>query len=274
MARKPKKPSGHAVTFEFGETEACRAFLDRNPTFIARFDRLATLGNKCFSQRPQPNNRLEDICFGLGHTCREDFLEILFLSINGYGNAALKILRGLFERAVTLAFIIKHPEKADTFMNFTAIQEHRGLEATLKIVSEADFDKHMGSPQTVAEIRGRYKVARPNSQVTLCKTCKTTRTANSWDEKDLASMVHELGDPYKQLYLVGYALPNFSIHATLASAARYDNLDDAPDFIVLNAIWIFILAVSSQNTLFKLNLDSEIDVCWKETEDTYVRQDS
>jgi hypothetical protein len=71
----------------------------------------------------RPKNRTEDICFGLGHTCREDFLEILFLAANGYSNGALKLLRGLYERALTMSYIIKSPAKADRFMSFVAIQE-------------------------------------------------------------------------------------------------------------------------------------------------------
>jgi len=91
------------MIFEFGETEASQAFWDRHPSFYPAFERLMTLGNKCFGRPIQPKNRTEDICFGLGHTCREDFLEVLSLAVNGYGNGASKLLRGLYERAVVMA---------------------------------------------------------------------------------------------------------------------------------------------------------------------------
>jgi hypothetical protein len=80
-------------------------------------------------------------------------------------------------------------------------------------------------------------------------------------------MVHKFGDPYKQLYLMGYALPNFSIHATLASAARYDANDDSPDFVLLNAMWAFVLVLISHNNQFNLQFNSELDGLWKEIED-------
>ena len=53
----------------------------------------------------------------------------------------MKLLRGPYERAVALAYIIKFPEKADRFTNFAAIQEHRAVETALELVREADFDK-------------------------------------------------------------------------------------------------------------------------------------
>jgi hypothetical protein len=110
--RRQLQPTGKSVTFEFGDTEASNAFLHRNQKFLPKFERLMDLANKCFGRQLQPKNRTEDICFGLGHTCREDFMEIVFLCANGYSNAGLKLLRGLYERSVALAYIVKFPEKA------------------------------------------------------------------------------------------------------------------------------------------------------------------
>lgn len=70
-----------------------------------------------------PKNRLEDVSFSLSQTCREDFLEVTFLAVNGYANGAMKALRGLYERTVTLAYIGKKPEKAERFVRYAAIQD-------------------------------------------------------------------------------------------------------------------------------------------------------
>jgi hypothetical protein len=43
--------------------------------------------------------------FDMGHSCPGDFREIAFLGVNGYGRGASKVLRGLYERAVTLAYL-------------------------------------------------------------------------------------------------------------------------------------------------------------------------
>ena len=213
------------------------------------------LANKCFGRQLQPKNRSQHICFGLGHTCREDFMEIVFLCANGYSNAGLKLLRGLYERAVALAYIVKFPEKADRFMNFAAIQEHRAMEAALELVNEAEFDKVMGSKETVAEIRKRFQNIKPDFPRTV-----------SWDQS-VGSMAKELGVSYSQFYLVCYAIPNFPIHATLASAARWEgqgNSDSEADLVVLNAALVFALVLDSQNKLFGLNLETEIATLWQD----------
>lgn len=243
------------MTFEFGDTESCMAFLKRNQKFLPKFEKLMDLGNKCFGRRVKPENRAEDICFGLGHTCREDFMEIVFLAANGYSNAGLKLLRALYERAVALAYIVKFPEKADRFMNFAAIQEYRAMEAALELVSEADFDKRVGADYRAAEIRKRFQAIKPDFS-----------RAVSWDQS-VGAMVKELGVPYSQLYSVCYAIPNFSIHATLASAARWDgrgNSESEADVVVLNAAWIFALVVDSQNKLFGLHLGPDIAAVWQD----------
>jgi hypothetical protein len=243
------------MTFEFGGTEASKAFLQRNQKFLPKFERLLDLANKCFGRQLQPKNRTEDICFGLGHTCREDFMEIVFLCANGYSNAGLKLLRGLYERAVALAYIVKFPEKADRFMNFAAIQEHRAMEAAVALVGEEEFDKVMGPKETVAEIRKRFQAIRPDFQRTI-----------SWDQS-VGAMAKELGVSYSQSYLACYAIPNFAIHATLASAARWEghgNSESEADFVVLNAALVLVLVLDSQTKLFGLNLETEIATLWQD----------
>ncbi len=91
------------VVFEFGQTTESEAFFDRNPKFYPAFERLGALINKCFGRPIQAKNRTEDVCFSLGETCREDFIEILFLATNGYATGESKLLRGLYGRAVALA---------------------------------------------------------------------------------------------------------------------------------------------------------------------------
>ena len=95
------------MEFEFGETRESEAFFDRNPNLMATFERLMELANKCFGRQLEPKSRAEDVCFGLGHASRQDFLEVIFLAVNGYGSAASKIVRGLDERALTVAYITR-----------------------------------------------------------------------------------------------------------------------------------------------------------------------
>jgi|HubBroStandDraft_4_1064222.scaffolds.fasta_scaffold186174_1 hypothetical protein len=269
------------MDFDFGTTKASEAFFDRHPRFYLTFERLMELANMVFGRESLPKNRLEDIGFGLGHTCREDFIEIVFLASNGYGGGAFKLFRGLYERALTLAYLVKYPDKIDRFVNFAAIQDHRTMEgAFLSGVTEEQFDQAM-SPDTVAAVRERYKQYKPDFQITDCKVCKTTRTAVSWD-LDVAAMVRNLGVPYTNIFLMGYAIPNLKIHATLSSAMadfdkdRKQDLEERAkrkradgEFVLSLASAVFIQVMRAQNTIFSLGLEDLLDACDQDVIDVW-----
>ena len=247
------------MEFEFGDTQESQAFFDRNPKFMTTFLRLADLTNKYLGGRALPENQVGDVCFGLAHACRQDFLEAVFLAVNGYGGGASKITRGLYERSVTLAYIVKYPEKAEQFVLYAAVQEHRSLEAALKVVSEAQFDDFVGQPNTAAEIRTRYEKVKPDFQTTGGKK----RVNPSWDV-DLATMVHYLGGDYQGFYLPNYVVPNFAIHATLSSATLREGNEEShreADLQVACASFLLLLALRSLESVFKLGLEKEIDEC-------------
>src|SRR5262249_12267976 len=119
----------------------------------------------------EPKNRLRHIAFNLGETCRTDFLEIVFFAVHGWGFGATKLLRGLYERAVALAYMIKYPEKAERFFRYAAIQEYKVMRAALDLATEEEFDRAMSGTTSVAQItefRGKYK---EEFQVPVCKKC-------------------------------------------------------------------------------------------------------
>ena len=83
------------------------------------------------------------IVFALANVCMEESWEILLLVSNEYLNGATRMLRGLYERALTLTYISHHPEKAQRFIDYGTIQEHRIIEPALKLTTESDLDDTM-----------------------------------------------------------------------------------------------------------------------------------
>lgn len=252
--------------FEFGETAESEAFFDRHPNFYPAFERLMALGNTCFGRPlPKPYYGPEYTLFGLGESCRADFLEILFLAVNAHGCGASKLLRGLYERAVALAYMVKEPAKIDRFIKFAAIQEHKALNDALKITTEAEWDAVMGPDNTAAEIRCRFDTVKAEF-FQSGKNSKRPRPAVSWD-LDVASMVKKVGAPFDLYYLGAYTTANFQIHASLASAMREDNKDkesrrvqrlEQADFALFCSVMLLVEVIRSQNTLFALSLDVEL----------------
>jgi hypothetical protein len=259
------------MDFHFGATPESDAFFNRSPKFYPAFERLMTLSNKVFGRGFNPKNRTEDIGFSLGETCRDDFLEILFLAVHGYGNGAAKLLRGLYERAVALAYMVKNPEKAERFVRFAAIQEYKAMVAALKLVTEEEFDKAMAPKTTAAQIREFREMVKPEFQVEVCKKCHHVDTAFSWDKRDVLAQVQDVGDLYGHFYLGAYAMPNLHVHATLASVRRdipfeervLDQRREA-DFALMNAMAVLLMVIRSQNTLFSLALEADVEACERE----------
>jgi hypothetical protein len=270
------------MDIEFGETKASYDFFERHPKFYPAFRRLMDLGNRVFGRVSKPKDRLEDVGFGIGHTCREDYVQIVFLASNGYGNGASQIFRGLFERALTLTYLRNYPEKTLQFIHYAAIQEHRILDAALKSgFTEEQWDMAM-TGNSAAEIRQRYQQYKPEFEITDCKKCQTRRVRPSWD-RDIAAMVHDVGAPFTTMYLVGYAVPNLKIHATLASAmADFDkeqqqNLQerasrkrDDGELVLSLATIIFVHVMRLQNTLFTLGLDKELEECEQDVVEVWL----
>jgi hypothetical protein len=131
-------------------------------------------------------------------------------------------------------------------------------------------------------IRERYREYKAEFQIADCQRCSTTRLAPSWD-LDVAAMVHKIGAPFINIYFVGYALPNLKIHATYASAmadfeqekrqdlqarARYKR--DDGEFVMSLATAVFIQVMRSQNTIFGLGLDKELDQCDQDVIDVWT----
>jgi hypothetical protein len=278
--KNPSAGGSMEVIFEFGQTSESETFFDRNPKFYPAFERLAALINKCFGRPVRHKNRTEEVCFSLGETCREDFMEILFLAANGYATGASKLLRGLYERAVALAYIVKHPEKAERFVRYAGIQEYKAMNVALKAVSEKDWDAAVEPNNAAAKIRERYEMVKEEFQTTLCKKCDHKGTAFSWDI-DVASMVRDVGPKFERLYLVSYQIANLHVHATLASTAnlsqegepqeeRAQKRHQEADFALWNATLILLLVVEVQNTLFNLNLGKDIAACEQDTQSVWV----
>jgi hypothetical protein len=153
---------------------------------------------------------------------------------------------------------MKNPEKADRFVRYAAIQEHRMMQAALKVVSEKELDEAMGEGNTVAEIERRYQEVKPEFETTVCRTCGQTRTAVSWDPLDVASMVHKVGGPFRQFFPVAYAIPTVQIHATLASISRIKSPRAEEDSAFRLAFGLMLTVIGYQNVMYKLNLDDDI----------------
>lgn len=116
-------------------------------------------------------------------------------------------------------------------------------------------------------------MVKPEFQVEVCKECHATATAFSWDEKGVLAQAQDVGEPYTKFYLGAYVMPNMYVHASLASAMQeHEKKPDyerkqlhriQADFALLNAHAVMLMVIRSQNDLFSLGLEEEIEACEK-----------
>ena len=113
MDEKKGVETTHAL---FGDPAEWKDFESRNPEFVRRIGNLFNTIELAFKSL-LVRERLDKILFHLDRLCAEDFSEILLLCGNGYGIGAEKVLRGMYERAVTATYLSQHPEEAANFLD-------------------------------------------------------------------------------------------------------------------------------------------------------------
>jgi hypothetical protein len=101
-----------------------KAFFNRHPSWEKTIKRLHHVLEKVFIREATVNSSADHIIFFMGRLCAEDFNEIFLLAVNGYGFGSLKILRGFFERVVTIIYISENKDEAKQFLEYHYI--HRG----------------------------------------------------------------------------------------------------------------------------------------------------
>ena len=87
-------------------------------------------------------------------------------------------------------------------------------------------------------------------------------------------MIRQVGEPYESVFVLAYTNPNFQFHATLASASPHDEDREEKDAktALLVATELFLAAIRSQNTLFSLGLDADIEARINELRDAQARE--
>ena len=154
----------------FGFPDEWLDFESRNALFLERFPRLEQALIVAFIRRSTFSEPIDQFVFMYGRTCLEDFFESLFCCGNGYGHAAQKLLRGLYERAVTLRYLHEHPSELDDFLDFHWINQRKLMKACASTMGADMFTSEM-----TADSETRYNEVKDKFMVTDCEVCGTKR---------------------------------------------------------------------------------------------------
>src|ERR1022692_736694 len=111
---------------DIGFPERWAAFNQRNDKFVTDcYPGLVKTAEKMLNRHVSIKTVGDDIIFLLGRTAFEDYCELWVLAGNGYGIGAYKILRGLYEKVVTLGYLVKHQSEIQRFCDYEIVQRKR-----------------------------------------------------------------------------------------------------------------------------------------------------
>jgi len=244
------------------------SFFQRHPSWPSALRNLHHILEQVFIREVKLESRAEKIIFFIGRLCVEDFNETFLLAANGYGFGSLKILRGLYERVVTMAYISENQDEATCFLEYHYIHRGRLLHHAESFFGNLEdyIDK-----AEIAEAKSDFLKHQDIFMQTKCKKCKIKSLMHSWSKLDLASMAKKTG--LDALYFPGYYYPTLQAHATTASViyrlkssevnpVSFDeeSQPDAADRSLIIAHNLIIRLVHIQNEFFELNLAKELEL--------------
>lgn len=193
-----------------GFQEEWKDFEQRNTLFMERFPRLKSTVDLAFSRDAQFSEPIDRFVMIYGGVCFQDFMEILLCCGNGNGHAAEKLLRGLYERAVTLRYLHENPTEFDDFFDYFHVTQRKLMLASKKTMGEDVFSREDSD-----EIEKNYEMVKDKFMVTDCAKCGTKRPNHTWSKLDFVSMANTtiLG----KLIVPAYLLPLRQAHATVGA---------------------------------------------------------
>ena len=148
-----------------------------------------------------------------------DFGGLTILALYGYGMSGAKVARAMFEASVTAAYLAKHPECVDDYIDFHVVSKKKFYEHLLK------YD-----PAAAAAAIGSEKIAAMETEYAQVAH-RFKKHKNSWTAVGIADRAEEVGsgDLYRLVYstLSGIAHGDIVGMHALATAEGVD-VEPAP----------------------------------------------
>jgi hypothetical protein len=254
--RKPKRKLPRVPTAIGSSTEQ-KEFLTANPARMKAIENLYATAERVFIRTMSSSVPADRVGFYLGRICVEEFSEILLLAGNGHGIGALKILRGMYERAVTSAYILSNPDQADAFLEYDKVNRYKAYMHAKKLgVHGPNL-----TLKTIKQIEDDFEAVKPMFWT-------GHRVRGSWTTLDTASLAQKAGPGYEQLYFNAFYKPTLELHTTATSVLGRLELTErgtmsfasGPTRIearhaIIMAHNLLFRVLDSHNTHFKLGLD-------------------
>lgn len=202
----PELPEGSLM---YGFPEECAKFSGRHPLLEEMMANLRKALDIAFTRTQTMDNAGDRFVYFFGRVILEDFMEIALISHHGYGVAASKLVRTMYEFTVTLDYLHKHPEEADTFLDYHLIQQDKLLSRVIEV-----FGTDIVDANTIADVRDKAAEVKRDFMIPVCDhPGAQMRLNHTWNKLDFVSMAKTTG-ALGDLIITGYYLPLRHAHPT------------------------------------------------------------
>jgi len=185
-----------------GYPEAQEKFKRKFPAFIDETERLGPVLQSVFVRTETARTTFDSKqIFFLGAAVYQDFQEILLLVGNGLSVGGLKILRGLYEKVVTAAYIAKNPAAARDFVDYNAVHEHKLLNRI-----PLEIQAKMIPRPLIDQIKARFISVKERFTTRVC-ACGKTGLQGSWTLLDTYSLALKVDNELPGLFGPAFLLP-------------------------------------------------------------------
>jgi len=148
---------------------------------------------------------------------------VMLLTLNGFGNDAMRIARSMFEGAVTVGYLRLHPEEYKDFRDFLWVKQKRRYDY---LVKHDPVQLSTVQPKHIKRMMRRYPA------VVGRFTGKNGRIRHSWCRKPISQMADEvgLGKSYSTFYSTASSMHHFDVTGLSAQleSERIPDADSAP----------------------------------------------
>lgn len=192
----------------FGNRREWKAFAERRPLFLERFDNLKDALSKAYLRSFQTSEPIDKMLFFMSRQAADDFFEIMMVCGNGEAIAGEKLLRSLYERVVTIVYLHKHPETFDAYVEYYHVTAKKVLDARREM-----WGKDLYPAEKVKEVEANFERVKENYRTRKCQGCGRKEMGPSWSPVSLGDMARAVG--LRRYYYHAYARPLLEAHSSV-----------------------------------------------------------
>ncbi len=137
---------------------------------------------------------------------------VLTVATAGYGNDAAKIVRSMFEGAVTIAYLRKHPDLVFDYIDYFKIKRWQYFEAI--IAKDAELVKELGDKK-IADMKKEYQQVLPEFQDKKGKPLRSWCRVSVYDR----AVAVGLGDFYPAFYVQASGMEHLDMTGLMSQAS-------------------------------------------------------